>query len=469
MVQRYGWAVPFALASMALILAPPQSRAQDGIRAYQEELRVQLDQQNLAARDTGVDAGGWLNFAYFNFDDAAAQRNRTLRQYEIRGWAAASLQGVHKAYIRGLAGWDDWNHGDNLGTGRGDDQDDQRLERAWYQFDLGQMVKNESGQSPPFRLRAKVGREYETIGTGLVLAMPMDVVEVQGAIGNLEAKGILGKSIWHTNNIDRSAAVADHQKRCFWGGELAYLLDHHRPFVYFLNNDDRTDPSPDDEVQSYEYTSRYVGMGSTGNLILPDLRYQTELAGEWGRTYSSGVKDGSQDHICAWAYDALLEYLFQVRTHPKVNVEYLYGSGDADRGNATATVGGNATGTPDNAFNAFGYRDTGLAFAPEISNIHIYSLGSGFYPLESVTLFRKLEMGTKVFFFQKATGSGGISDSTATRNNQWLGWEWDAYCDWRITSDVTWTVRYGAFQPSEAFGDDRTCRQFVYTGMTFSF
>lgn len=454
---------------MALLLPSLALRGEEGVRVYQEELRVQMDQQDIVARDTGVDGGGWFNFAYYNFDDATARRNRTLDQFQFRAWASASVQGVHRAYIRGLCDWDEWSHGDNLNGGQGDHEDDQIIERAWYQYDLGQQIKNETGQASPFKFKVKVGREYETLGTGLALAMPMDMVEMQGGVGSLEAKALLGKSILHTTNIDNSAPVADHQDRCFYGGELAYVLDHHRPFVYFLDNEDHTDAWPSDPTQSFNYTSRYLGAGSTGNIVLPGLRYLTEFVGEWGRTYSDGVKDGSQDPICAWAYDGQLEYLFDMKMHPKISAEYMYGSGDADRStSSTATLGGNRPGTTDNAFNGFGYRDTGLSFAPALSNIHIIDFGGGLYPLEHVSLFRKMEVGTKVFFYDKATGSGPISDSTASRSNSRLGWEWDAYCNWRITSDLTWTVRYGAFEPGDAFWD-RTCRQFVFTGITLSF
>ena len=94
--------------------------------------------------------------------------------------------------------------------------------------------------------------------------------------------------------------------------------------------------------------------------------------------------------------------------------------------------------------------------------------GAGFRPLEHIDLFQKMELGTKALFFQKATESGPISDTTATDGSPWLGWEWDVYCNWRLTSDLAWTVRYGAFLPGEAF-EDRSCRQFLCTGMTFSF
>ena len=457
------WAV---LATAGLMAAP--AAAQEGFRVYQEELRVRLDEQNVSARETGFDGGGWYNFACFNFDDASLRRNRTLYQNQLRLWGSGSLQGAQRVYVRGLFNWDDWNHGDN-GDQR-ENKDLQRIERAWYQIDFDQLFKNQSGQDQSWKLRTTVGREYVTLGTGLALAMPMDMVRIQGAIKDWEATAIIGQSVTHTPNIDASAAVQDHQERCLFGGEIAYTgLDHHRPFVYILDNEDHTDPWGKDPFQQYNYTSRYVGTGSTGTLVLPDLRYQTELVGEWGKTFSDGVNYGMQDKICAWAYDALLEYLFRVDMHPKVMVEYLHGSGDPDRLISNATVGGNKPGTTDRAFNAFGYRDTGLSFAPALSNMQVYTTGAGFYPLEHIELFRKLETGTKVFFYQKSTGSGGISDTTATRTGDWVGWEWDAYADWRITSDFTWTIRYGSFQPGDIFGNDRTCRQFVYTGITFSF
>ena len=84
--------------------------------------------------------------------------------------------------------------------------------------------------------------------------------------------------------------------------------------------------------------------------------------------------------------------------------------------------------------------------------------------------FRKMEVGTKVFFYHKSRSSGAISDTTATDSARWVGWEWDVFCDWRITSDLAWTMRYGFFDPGNAFDrSDDTCRQFLYTGLVWSF
>ena len=459
--------VAIALALAGAFLAWPAAAQEAGVRVYEEELRVKLDEQSLAARDSGVDGGGWFSFAFFNFDDASARRHRTLRQYQIRAWASANLQGVHKGYIRGLFGWDDWNTGDN--PPEGDEDTGPEIERVWYQFDLGQLLTNRSGKPSPIRANVRVGRDFAQIGTALVLSMPLDMVRMEVKYGDWEVMALLAKTRSATPNIDDSGPVSDRQQRCFYGGEVAYTgFNHHRPFAYFLCNQDHTAEKPLDPFQNYEYSSRYLGVGSTGNIALPGMRYQTELVWESGRTYSNQATVET-DRICAWAYDVLLEYLWETDTHPRFMVEYMFGSGDADRAvSATATVGGNRQGTTDHAFNAFGFRDTGIAFAPEISNLHIYAAGASFQPLEHIKLCKKMQVGAKAFFYHKATGSGAISDTTATRPNQWVGWEMDVYCDWRLTSDLTWTVRYGAFQPGEAF-HDRTCRQFLYTALTLSF
>ncbi len=454
-----------AIFVAGMLVAP--AAAQDGRRIYDEQLRVRLDQQLPEAREIGVDAGGWFTFAFLNYDDQASRKWRTLREYELRGWTSINVRGVHRGYIRGLLRYDDWNTGDNPNGDKGDDFDEV-LERAWYQFDFGQLLKNKTGQTPPVRLRAKVGRAFADIGTALVLSLPLDMVELELNAGNWELMGLLGQTITHTSNIDDSPKVSDHQDRCFWGVELTYNgLDRHRPFVYFLNNQDNTAPWGSDSTQAYEYTSRYVGLGSQGSLT-PDLRYQGEIVGEWGKTYSDGVTTG-RDDICAMALDAQLEYYLRTATKPKLSVEYLFATGDSDRStSATSTVGGNLAGTTDHAFNAFGFRDTGLSFAPRMSNLHMYSFGTSFYPLEKHKLFKKMEVGTKVLFYHKGSGSGAVSDTLATKSSQWLGWEWDVFCDWRIASDLTFTIRYGAFRPGAAF-EDRTCRQFLYTALTYSF
>jgi len=455
----------------ALWSAPAGAQVQDGRRIYDEQLRVQLDRQTPEAREIGFDAGGWFSFGFFNYDDELGEKH-TLRQYELRAWGSLNVKGVHKFYVRGLVGYDDWNAGDNPKSYVGDEDTDPEIERAWYELDLGRLLSGQVATRPPVGFKVKVGRQFAEIGTALVLSTPLDMIKFDLDVPNWRLMALLGDAIDDTPNIDGSERVATHQDRCFWGLELTYEgLDHHRPFAYFLSNSDSTGATArrlTDPRQSFEYSSRYVGLGSRGTLVSPNLRYQAELVGEWGKTYSEGVTAG-RDDICALAADVLLEYLFPGKTHPKVMLEYLYATGDDDRrASSSSTTGGNRPGTNDRAFNAFGFRDTGIAFTPKISNLHIYIVGASFFPFEDHKLFKKLEVGSKAFFYHKDKSGGPISDTTANTTEQWVGWEWDAYCNWRITSDLTWTLRYGAFRPGTAFRDQQ-CRQFLFTAVTFSF
>jgi len=454
-------------AVFVLWAATASAQEAGGVSIYEEQLRLRLDRQMPEAREVGVDFGGWFNFALFKYDDPTGPRWRTLRQYELRPWAHVNIRGVHQFYVRGLLGWDDWNSGDNPSVLH-DDEDVQRVERAWYQFDLGQLMFQQSGRYPPVRMTVKAGRAYTRLGTALVLSEALDVVQFDVAAYEWDVKAFLGMTVRDRGNIDRSELVADDQERCLWGVEVAYNgFDRHRPFGYFMSNHDHTSPARPDPNQRYDYTSHYIGLGSTGTLLPPNLRYRVEVVGELGKTYSDGATAG-QDDICAMAADVLLEYLFETYTHPQVSFEYLFGSGDSDRSrSAVATVGGNRPGTKDHAFNAFGFRDTGLVFSPEIANLHTWILGGSFFPLERHDLFERMEVGTKAFFHHKAT-DGAMSDTTATNASRWVGWEWDAYCNWRLTSDLTWTIRYGAFWPRAAF-EDRSCRQFLYTAVSYSF
>jgi hypothetical protein len=439
-----------------------------GLNVFDEQLRVYLDKQKV--RESGFDAGGWFNFAYMHYDDAGARRTRNLRRYELRGWGSLNLQeGAHKFYVRGLLKYDDWDTGANPTNNRGDDFDEE-VERAWYQFDLGRLLLYQTGEESPYSFDVKVGRDFTTIGTAFVLSLPLDQIRFHARLKQLEFTALLGKTIHDTRNIDYSERVANHMDRVFYGFELAYNFSQHRPFVYYLAQMDHTEPIHIDPMQKYDYSSRYLGAGSTGSVITPNLSYQVEAVGEWGRTYSEGVRFG-EDEICAFAADAMLEYHFQAPTNPRISAEYIFATGDPDRRISTnSTVGGNLPGTKDKAFNAFGFRDMGIVLAPRISNIQTYILGARFFPLESVRFFRKLEVGTKVFFYQKQRDGGPISDTLATDSSAWVGWEWDVYANWRITSDLAWTIRYGIFEPGAAYDTfGQGARDFLYTGAIISF
>jgi len=119
-------------------------------RVYDEQLRVKLDQINPESREKDFDVGGWLNAAIFDYDDAPARiSRRQMRQYELRAWASMNLKGVHQAYVRGRANYDDW-------SGQRHDEHGVEVERAWYQFDLGKLLEQQSGSRAPVGVKVRL-------------------------------------------------------------------------------------------------------------------------------------------------------------------------------------------------------------------------------------------------------------------------------------------------------------------------
>ncbi len=450
------WALPW-MADLAA--AQPLTQ-----RVYDEQLRVLLDQQSPTQRDVTVDTGGWLSLGILDYDDGPVVIRRTLRQSQLRGWSQVNIRDTHAFYVRGLLDYDDWN-GNTNPTGQGDDFYE-KLERAWYRLDVNRFCGWDT--SGPVNLGFKAGRDFQTIGNSLVLSIPLDMLNVQADVYQWQVTAFVGTTVYRSLNIDPSPLVYYHQDRVLAGTEWAYEgFSDHRPFVYFLGNWDHTGPSSSSLLQSYKYDSRYIGAGSRGILRTDEVRYAVELVGQWGRTYSNGAVSG-RDRIEAYAFDALLEYLIDHPTYPKASVEYMFGSGDPDRTtSAVATAGGNTINTHDNAFNAFGFRDTGMASALKISNLHIFTGGVSLFPSARL---KDLETGAKVFLYTKDRDGGAISDTSATNGAGWVGWEWDLFCNWRWTSDLAGTIRYGTFHPGSAYnGGDTSSRDFLYTGLVFSF
>ena len=113
-------------------------------------------------------------------------------------------------------------------------------------------------------------------------------------------------------------------------------------------------------------------------------------------------------------------------------------------------------------------RDTGIALAPTVSNLHIWRVGGALAPLEKWEFLRDFEIGTNWFLYHKNAAHGAISDPLADEFNGYVGWEMDYFINWRLSSDLAWTMRYGTFYPGSAY-TDRDTRHFLFTGITWSF
>jgi hypothetical protein len=462
-------------ASLAAIPCLPGAAAQSG-GPPENVLQAQrlIDEQRAEQRRATAPLnalldwqwGGWIDYYIFHFDDGV-QSQRVLQRPGLNLWTRMRIDdGAHEIFARMKLNFDYYNPGDEEDQ-RQQDWIGPNLDRGWYQIDVGRAFRLNS-PSDPLQLKVRVGRQETQFGTGLAFDMPTDSVQLYGKIHDFRIDGLIGKTIASTPNIDGSESVDTHSNRCLFGVQVRYEgFDHHVPFAYALWNNDKTDERPQDPYQQYSYDTQYFGFGSRGQII-PNLNYWGEFVFEQGHSYMNtiGIR---RNHVDAWAWDAGLEYLFQCPMRPRIAAEYIFASGDSQRVySPTDSGGGIGRDLEDSSFSGFGYRDTGLSAAPEMSNIHIWKAGGSLAPLESIELFRDMELGTNWFLYHKHHSRGAISDGTAGMYEGFVGWEMDYFVNWRLTSDVSWTIRWGMFFPGSAF-QDRDERSFLFTGVTWSF
>lgn len=408
--------------------------------------------------------GGWIDYYFFHIDDGV-QSQRVLQRPGLAVWTRLRVDNAHEVFARMRLNFSYYNPGDEID--RQQDWIGPNFDRLYYQVDVGKALKL-TPDGGPIGARLRVGRQDVRFGTGLALDLPLDAITLETRLGDLRVEGLLGKTIGSYPNIDRSAPVDSHSARRMFGIQLRYTgIDRHEPFAYAFWNDDYTDERPKDRLQNYGYDTVYVGFGSRGQIV-ERLNYWTEGVIEAGRSFGDG-NFVRQDYVQAFAIDAGVEWLIPGPMRKRVAFEYLFASGDSDRiFSPTNAAGGNRYNRKDTSFNAFGFRDTGIALAPALSNLHVFKLGGSLTPFEKVELLRDFEVGTNWFLYHKHHSRGAISDSTADMFQGFVGWEMDYFLNWRIMSDLSWTIRYGMFFPGDAFSD-RDMRGVLFTGITWSF
>ncbi|MBN1490663.1 MAG: alginate export family protein [Phycisphaerae bacterium] len=470
--RRYAGFAPLVALAILSVVAPARDATAQSRQAYlnrqraiEEEVRDQLDRDLPADQKVNIDWGGWYNSWIFLYDDGI-ESSRTERRNDFRLWAGMTLdEGAHELYARGRLSFIDWNHGDSYDRDE-DDIEGPYLERGYYKFDLRKAIKAYQNRNIDENFTFKIGRDLVEFGTGYALSLPLEHILLTAEVAKFEVTGLIGRSIGHIDDIENSRPNGS-MDRNFFGVQARYLgWEKHEPFVYVLWNDDQAGETPPIPFQNFTYDSFYVGLGSRGEL-LKNLRYTTEWVFEHGDSYGH-LRSRTKDDINAWAFDVALEYLTQWPLKPRFVGEYMFASGDPDRiGSPTNSLYGNMRGD-DTSFVGFGYRDTGLSFAPTLSNVHVWRAGASIVPFERIEWLDKLELGTDWFLYHKNRRRGAVSDPTADEQSGFLGWEMDYFANWRLTSDLALTTRYGIFFPGEAFSD-RTTRTFFMSGVTWSF
>ena len=497
------WAVLVALAPVVWAVtaaAQPARRAEADLQRFerrleqiQQESRVRVDESIPVGQRLFVDYGAYLSTNYLSLDDSGGE-NRVLRQYELVGYSRFVLDAVHELFLRGSYEYRDFHAGDNFDLDDDDDDDETdewQFERAVYRFDLQRYLGAYRRRAIDENVIVEAGRDFVYWANGLVLADTIDGARATIQWGGSDLVLLAGVTWPDAIDFDTSRPdFDDDTRRGFFGALWQTRLGRHRPFVYALAQQDYNDdvfvisspPIPGspglDVTTEFDYDSYYIGGGVNGSFT-DRLAYGVEVVYEGGRGLSNSfttvngvLQQQPQTHerIEAYAGAARVEYLPFDARRTRFSAEAIAATGDDDRLHTSNTFGGNAPGTTDRAFNAFGLVNTGVAFAPALSNLLSARVGAATFPAPDVAAFRRLQVGADLFVFAKSDADAPIDEPTT--DERYLGWEPDVFLNWQITSDVTLAVRYGVFFPGDAIADaggDDDPRHFIFTGLTIAF
>lgn len=453
--------IHLCLCAAAFAASTSLGASQDQKKFLEEERRREMDARPKPDEDMKQpflwDAGGWLHTELDYLNDQPDRRSRTLRYVDLRLWAEAKLDRTYAAYVRLQTEYTDFNPGDQF-AGRHDNIfrsphiDQAFLEADWRESEQGLMLR--------------AGRQFVSLGSGLLFN---DVAyALQGSYGweSFGLRGWVAHSIIHHDDLDRSLPNARDSRRGFLGLEADYLLTgDHRLYALFLVERDFNREKPANAAQDWDYNANYVGLGGRGT-VWGALGYSAEAVYEFGQTVGAGSTKA--DPISAFAFIATVDYQFGGEMQPAALFQYIFGSGDSDRGSVTDVASGNLSGTNDTSFLSFGFIQTGFSLFPRVSNIHILRLGGSIRPLVSTELFHSVDVGIYGYYYRKAVSQEPISDPRSFLNNVDVGKEIDLLLRWRIFSDLGFSLNYGLFFPGAAYSE-KGARNFVNAGITYSF
>lgn len=467
-----------ALANSAHAQGIDERRLDRIIRSTDPAVRQPLDYTLSLTERSFFDAGGFASFTYLNLNDSN-ENSRRLFQPEATLYARAVIDGAHGAFVRTRFRYRDFSPGDSFDR-RGDGWQEPYLERYWYEFDAARSIAAREGQLPDWNFNVRVGRQFVDWGAGLALSEQLLAIRPTLSLGpRWTIDGIAGLTPPDRGVIDFDASRSEYNrktKRGFFGGRIAYTTpSNHEFYAFGLHmqdfNKDTNPRLPIGIPVDFTYNATYAGIGAQGTF---DARwaYLGEIVYQFGDSQSdplrspSGMGEQRRQDISAAAARAQLAYFFRDEANTTIELETLLATGDNDRITATDTVGGNRVGTTDTGFNSLGFANTGLAFAPALTNLAAVRLGARSSPFPEGDAFDRLRLGADAFVFFKMDSNAPIDEPTS--DDAWLGFEVDFFATWRITSDLSVGARYGLFVPGSAIEND-DLRHFVLFNVTLAF
>lgn len=470
-----------ATLAAAALLGADNAAAQDDERRIERALRIadptfrqRVDTDLDITERAQLDFGGFFTFTGLHLTDER-DNSRRLLQYDTTLYATLNLDGAHTAFTRARFRYRDFSEGDSF-DGRGDRWVEPFLDRYWYEFDLRRAAAAYRGRQLGWNFNVRAGRQFVDWGAGLTLSENLFAVRpsIEWA-ERLSLEGLAGVTPTDQSVIDFDASRDEFNRRTrrgFFGALLRYRAPRNHEFYgYFLRmqdfNNDVRPRLPIGMDVDFTYNANYLGVGSTGP-ISRRTRYLAEFVYQFGQSMSDPLRGPqTRENISAFAARGQVEFLLRDRRNTRLDLETIFASGDSDRNISTDTVGGNRSGTNDNAFNSLGFANTGLAFAPSLSNIFVVRAGASTFPFPEVRPLERLQIGADLFLHNKLDSNAPIDEET--NNKMFLGFETDVYLNYRITSDLALNARYGAFFPGEGIAGPKHVRHFVLVSATISF
>jgi hypothetical protein len=111
--------------------------------------------------------------------------------------------------------------------------------------------------------------------------------------------------------------------------------------------------------------------------------------------------------------------------------------------------------------------NTGLALAPELSNLVSVRLTGSVFPFRGRGALDRMQVSLSGFVFAKYDDQAPISVPTVF-GESFVGGEIDLSVDWTITSDLNLIVQYGIFLPGDAMANSDPLH-FLYAGFSYGF
>lgn len=432
---------------------------------------------------TYFDAGGYDSLTFLNLNDSDTN-SRLLLQNDLVVFARAAIDGGHNFFVRTRFRYREFSPGDSFDD-RGDGWTEPFLDRYWYELDTASLDAVEGRPARDWGLNMRVGRQFVDWGAGLVLSETLLAVRPTLTFGRAAIEALAGVTPGDESIVDFDASRAEYNsdtQRGYYGLKLSgRSQDDTEIYGYLLrmqdyNTDTRSRVPNVTQPVDFDYSAWYFGIGASGSLSA-DTLLLGELVYEGGDSRSDPLlaADGSQtrEQVRAFAARAQIIHLLRDTRDTRLSAELLLASGDSDRRSTTDTVGGNAPGTDDTAFNSLGFANTGLAFSPSLSNLWSSRVGVSTFPFRSAEgggtgdwSLEQFQLGADFFVFNKFNRLGPVDEPTD--DTMYLGSEFDLSANYRVTSDLAIGLRWGIFFPGSALEDDKE-RNFILASITLSF